>query len=81
MKKVNFKRRWVLYLAGLSVPSIKLRELAILKQAEVMHRLRDFEEAQWKLLDALKGSKEWSRALSAADSTFIALNVRRGQIS
>ena len=73
MKKINYKRRWVLYLAGLSVPSIRLREQAILKQAEVMHRLRDFEEAQWKLLDALKGSKEWSKALSAADSTFIQL--------
>ena len=81
MKKINFKRRWTLYLAGLSVPAIKLRELAILKQADVMHRLRDFEEAQWKLLDALKGSKDYSKELSAVDGAFIRFQVRRGQLS
>ncbi len=80
MKKINYKRRWVLYLAGLSVPSIKLREQSIKKHREVQIMADRFMQAQEKLLDALWRSKDWSRALSDADSAFIALIVRRGQL-
>lgn len=79
MKKVNFKQRWVLYNAGLSVKDIKLREQAIHKQAQVLLRLRDFEEAQWRLLDAMKTQKTYS--LLAVDGAFMDLQVRRGQLA
>jgi len=80
LKNPKFRARWKLYLAGLTVPQIKLREQSIKKHREVQIMADRFMQAQEKLLDALWRSKDWSRALSDADSAFIALNVRRGQL-
>jgi cell fate (sporulation/competence/biofilm development) regulator YlbF (YheA/YmcA/DUF963 family) len=77
---INFEQRWRLYIAGLTVDQIKLREQAIRKQVEVGHKISAFLEAQDDLQTALRTEKSYQKALSAADAAFIALSVRRGQL-
>ena len=76
-----FRLRWRLYLAGLSLPAIKIREQAILKQVDVLLKAERFIDAQGRLLKTLLNGEPYGQALSGADAFFLALSVRRGQLS
>lgn len=77
----KIKSRWGLYIAGLSVREIALREQAIQKNLEVLQLARRFVSCQGDLIDALRGEKVYSKELSATDSAFIELARRRGLLS
>lgn len=77
----KYRARWILYLAGLTVPQILNREHYIKKHREVLVLIDRLRLAQEDLLHATRHSKTWSKELSAADAAFINLGVRRGQLS
>jgi hypothetical protein len=80
VRRIDYKLRRRLYLAGMSVDQIKLREQAIWKQVAVAYKIRAFLDAQDALGDALLSGKSYQAELAAADAAFLALQVRRGQL-
>ena len=81
MNQPVFRLRWRLYLAGMSLPAVKIREQAILKQVDVLRKAERFIDAQGWLLKTMVSGEPHGQALSGADSFFLALSIRRGQLS